>query len=129
MICATDFDCFQIFFLKTPLIAHVSPYAALIVHMDNAALFFGKWRAIADDFLRLDVTQYLVVYTGFRVMEVILFRATKLKSLQLRKENGESFLWHRRMSRQREPKRKKKTRQTSCLLFGPSVIKGSEEIQ
>ena len=73
---ATNFEGFQIFFLKSSFVIHIPPGAAFIIYIDEIALHLWKRCVIADDFLRLNAPQHLVVASQkpvFLVAAVVVF--------------------------------------------------------
>jgi hypothetical protein len=77
-VSTTNFESFQVFFLKAPLIAHVLPGTALIIHVYNVALHFGKRHVVTDNLLRPNTPQHFIVASHepfFLILPVIMRRS------------------------------------------------------
>ena len=75
--CTTYFIAFQILFRQISLIIHIPPGTSLVIHMDNIAFHFRKWRIVADDSLRLNSSQHFIVSCHepiFLILPIVMFR-------------------------------------------------------
>ena len=73
---ATNFERFQIFFLKSSFVIHIPPGTAFIVHINNISLHLWNQRVIADDFsgsMRRSISLYPAMNHSFLILAVAVF--------------------------------------------------------